>query len=603
MFRIAGRIALFGWLLVGAAAATPVVAASGDSTAEGMTSPAPWISPDQPGAARFLAQATFGTTAADIAHLQHAGYWTWLKEQFQAPASTQVPYLDWTAAHGGDVGQAIRMQIWTINSVGTPDPSRANVLPTDQLRQRMALALSEIFVVSEENGTLVDEPWSLASYYDLMAKDAFVNYRTLLEDVTKHPAMAVYLSMLQNQKADPTQNIHPDENYAREVMQLFSIGLSQLNQDGTLALDINNKPVPTYSQTTVRGFAAVFTGWNWTNQGCGPSSYTCCDQDHYFQWDCWAGDHNSLRWQKPLQPVEFWHDSTSDKQLLVYPGVALANGVLVHGGNAQAELTQALDNIFHHPNVGPFFCRQLIQRLVTSNPSPAYVGRIAAVFNNNGSGVRGDLQAVVQAILMDSEARSIPAGASDSYGKLREPLIRFTHAWRALSARASGGFDDNLNTYPPIEQQIGQAPLRSPSVFNFFSPFAGPSGEAQQRGLRGPEFQILTDTLAVGTSNILFHQVFCNYKGSTRCWASDDPATLGMDMTSDAALAVSNPGKLLDKYNLWFLSGQMSSYMRGIVLDRMNKITAADFGTDTGLTRIQHALYLILNSPEYSIQK
>src|SRR5580765_1336328 len=470
--------------------------------------------------ARFLAQATFGTTAADITHLQRIGYLGWINEQVAAPVSTEVPYLDWVLLHDPNLdtgSQNSRHQIWTINAVGSADPSRSgypNNALGDQLRQRVAFALSEIFVVSSENGSLSYEPWALASFYDMLARDAFANYRTLLEDVSKHPTMGNYLSMIQNQKADPTQNIHPDENYAREVLQLFSIGLNQLNADGTLALGGDGKPVPTYDQTTVRGFAAVFTGWNYTNTGCGPATYNCCDADHYFQWDCAPGDHDSPRWQRPMEPIEFWHDSTSDKQLLKYSGVALANGVLAHGGGAQAEMAAALDNIFHHPNVGPFIGRQLIQRLVTSNRTPAYVGRVAAVFNHNGAGVRGDMCAVVKAILLDGEARSIPVGFADSYGKLREPLLKLTHVWRAMASKSGNGVVDNLNTWPPAQDLLGRPALSSTSVFNFFSPAFVPPGEPQQRGLRAPEFQILTDTLAVTAPNLIYHQVFCNYSNS-----------------------------------------------------------------------------------------
>ena len=353
-------------------------------------------------AARFLAQATFGPTSDDIAHLRSIGYSAWFSEQFARNTSTETQYLDWVLTTFPDdyLSDDTRLEIWTINSVGTPDPSRSgypNNAATDELRQRVAMALSEIFVVSNSNGTLAYEPWALASFYDRIAADAFVNYRTLLEDVTKHPAMGIFLSMIQNQKADTDENIHPDENYAREVNQLFSIGLNQLNIDGTPVL-VGGQPVPTYDQTTVRGFAAVFTGWDWNNTGCGDNTYTCCvydediGEDTYF-W-CGPSNYNDPPWQMPMQPIEHYHDNTSDKQLLVYPGEALPGGVLVHGGDAQTELTAALDNIFDHPNVGPFIATRLIQRLVTSNPTPAYVQRVAQAFNNNGAGVRGDLKAV-----------------------------------------------------------------------------------------------------------------------------------------------------------------------------------------------------------------
>jgi uncharacterized protein (DUF1800 family) len=558
-------------------------------------------------AARFLAQATFGPTSDGIAHLRDVGYAGWLNEQFAAPASTETQYLDWVSATWPDeyLFDDTRIEIWTINSVGAPDPSRAGYpsnAATDQLRQRVALALSEIFVVSNSNGTLAYQPWSLAGFYDLLAADAFGNYRTLLEDVTKHPAMAIFLSMIQNQKADPEQNIHPDENYAREVMQLFSVGLVQLNPDGTPVLS-GGAQVPTYDQATVRGFAAVFTGWDWNSSPASECELTdsCCDDDRYF----WCGPTSSADpgWRLPMEPVEPYHDNTSDKQLLVYPGVALANGVLVHGGGAQAEMTAALDNIFNHPNVGPFIAKRLIERLVTSNPTPAYVQRVAEVFNDNGAGVRGDMKAVIRAILLDPEARYGQWQHPDTFGKLREPLLKITQMWRAMAARSTGGRIQTLRPWPPIEDQIGEAPLRSPTVFNFFKPDYAQPGEVATAGLVSPEFQILTDSMIVDTPNWLFHEVFCDYAGSEDCWASDDPATMQMDEDRDAALAASDPGALVDSYNALFMSGQMSPFMRNVLVTRLQAMTHDDYGSELGRRRVQHALYLILNSPEYSIQK
>jgi uncharacterized protein (DUF1800 family) len=548
-------------------------------------------------AARFLAQATFGPTSDDIAHLRNVGYQAWLDEQFTKPPSLEVPYLDWVLAGGQDyISDDARMEIWAANAVGTGDPSRSGFpgnARNDQLRQRVAFALSEIFVVSNSNGTLAYEPWCLASFSDLLANDAFVNYRTLLEDVTKHPAMGIFLSSIQNMKADPVANTHPDQNYAREIMQLFSVGLVQLNLDGTPVI-ANGATVPTYSQVTVEGFAAVFTGWDWNDPRC---------QDNYF--NCGPNENDDPIWQLPMLPVEDHHDDTSDKQLLNYAGVALANGVLMHGGNTQTELTHALDNVFHHPNVGPFIATRLIQRLVTSNPTPAYVKRVATVFNDDGSAqhVRGNLKAVVRAILLDPEARYGQWQNPTVFGKLREPLLKLTHLWRAMKATSASGRVNSLSPYPSVEQQIGEAPLRSPTVFNFFVPNYQQSGEVLARGLYSPEFQILADSLAVDTPNFLYHQVFCNYTGSADCYGSDDAGTLQITAPADAALAMSNPSALLDKYDLLFMSGQMSPFMKSILLARMNAIDAGNRGASTGTYRAQHALYLILNSPEYSVQK
>ena len=553
-------------------------------------------------AARFLAQATFGPTTAAIAQLRAIGYRQWLEQQFAMPVSTSEPYLDWVGnlPANNDVTDDARLEIWAINAVGLPDPSRGQAVPADALRQRVAYALSQIFVVSNNNGTLNYQPWALASYQDMLATQAFGNFSDLLRAVTLHPAMGIYLSMLQNQKADAEQNIHPDENFAREVLQLFSVGLVQLNSDGSPVLQ-GGAPVPSYNQATVRGFAAVFTGWNWSNAGCGDNTYTCCDEDTFF-W-CGPSNRDEAPWQQPMQPVEAYHDASSDKQLLVYPGVVLANGLLPHGGNAQAELDAALANIVRHPNVGPFIARRLIQNLVTSNPSPGYVRRVAEAFADNGQGVRGDMKAVLRAILLDSEARYGQWLQADRFGKLREPQLKFTHLWRALDARSGNGRVGNLSTWPYLEERIGQAPLRSPTVFNFFKPDYSRPGEIRTAGLRSPEFQILSDTLAVSTSNRLFYELFCYYSGSDRCWDSDAADTLRMNLARDAPLAASNPAALLDRYNLLFLSGQMSPFMRATILAQLQLLTASDYGAALGRVRVQNALYLIVNSPEYSIQK
>lgn len=500
-------------------------------------------------AARFLAQATFGPTLDDIAHLRDVGYRAWIDEQFAQPVATEIPYLDWVdQIPDNNVTDDTRMEAWTINALGTPDPSRGMARPTDQLRQRMAFALSEIFVVSNKNGTLLYQPWALASWYDMLAQDAFGNYRTLLEDATLHPAMGIYLTHLGNQKANTAQNIRPDENYAREVMQLFSIGLVQLNPDGTPKL-VDGQPQPTYGQATVRGLAAVLTGWTWNNTGCGPGSYVCCTAQTYTRCGPY-NDYDRPVWRLPMQPIEAFHDNTNPKQLLVYPNAALPDGVLAPGGDAQAELHAALDNLFHHPNVGPFIALRLIQRFVTSNPTPAYVQRVAAAFADDGSGVRGSLEATLRAILLDPEARYGQWSNAQRFGKLREPLIRNTHLWRAMNAIAPSARIVTLTPYPGIEDWYGQGPLRSPSVFNFFRPDFRAHGEVDALGLASPEFQILSDSYAVSTANRLFSVSFCWYRNGSNydasCWADnyDGNRTLYLELGRDSTLAGNDPGAL-----------------------------------------------------------
>lgn len=558
-------------------------------------------------AARFLAQATFGATVEDIAHLRAVGYEAWLDEQFALPATKQVPYLDWVRSLDAQayIDDNVRLEAWNMAAAGTPDPSRPGYPSNargDQLRQRVAFALSEIFVVSEKNGTLAYQPWALASYYDLLAENAFGNYRDLLEGVTLHPAMGVYLSMIGNRKADAALNIRPDENYAREVMQLFSVGLVQLEPDGT-PTRVGGATVPTYGQATVRGFAAVFTGWIWNNTGCGADTYPCCSEETYTWCGPWANADDRPIWQLPMQPVEAFHDATSDKQLLDYPGAALPGGVLVHGRDAQAELQAALDNLFHHPNVGPFLATRLIQRLVTSNPSPDYVRRTAAVFADDGNGVRGNLRALVRAVLLDPEARYGHWQRPTTFGKLREPLLKNLHLWRAFHGRSQSGRIQNLSAWPWIEDWYGQAPLRSPSVFNFFQPAYRPPGEIAAQGLVAPEFQILNDTTIVATPNQLFIHLFCYNVLNHQCYTESLADTLLMDIRADAELAAADPSALIDAYDRLLMAGQMSPFMRAVLLTRLQAMTTAELGANLGRERVQHALYLIVNSPEYSIQK
>src|SRR5258705_4684635 len=364
-----------------------LVAQSCSGGGSGGLVPGPDPPASQEQAARFLTRATFGPSPADIDKLAVIGYTAWFAEQVHAPASLERPTVEAWRAGDPNTSQDQRLMMWWRNAIQR----------TDQLRQRAAFALSEIFVVSDVAGTLRDDPVGTAEYYDILVRDALGNYRTLLEDVTKSPAMGKYLSMLKNQKADPAHNIRPDENYAREALQLFSIGLDQLNPDGTPALDAGGERIPTYDQSVVEGFAATYTGWDYAGAT---------------NWD-WPQEN-----YRPMEPWEDYHE-TAAKTVL--------DGVVLPAGNtAQQDLTAALDLIFAHPNVGPFIARRLIQLLVTSNPSPAYVGRVAAVFADDGTGVRGNLLAVFKAILLDTDAVNGAADHPDTFGKLREPILRLT---------------------------------------------------------------------------------------------------------------------------------------------------------------------------------
>ncbi|MDJ0919150.1 MAG: DUF1800 domain-containing protein, partial [Woeseiaceae bacterium] len=401
---------------------------------------------------QLLNQTTFGATEAAATGVINVGVEAWIDSQLLQPASLQLPYLQ-SLPRPQPIGllNGDRIDVWFRNAIDGDD----------QLRQRVAFALSEIMVVSQL-GALEQAPYALASYYDMLAQNAFGNYRDLIEDVTLHPAMGVYLSMLGNQKPNPDLNIRPDENYARELMQLFSIGLVELNIDGTPVLDNEGQPIPTYDQAVIEGFAHVYTGWTWAGF-------------REFEFARPTEGNQVI----PMQLYPDFHDTGSK--------LLLNDVVLPAGQSGEQDLSDALDNVFNHPNVGPFMAIRLIQRLTTSNPSPGYVRRVAEVFNDNGAGVRGDLRAVVKAILMDPEAR--PDMPMEIDGKIKEPLLRLTQLWRAYDAEsANGGY-----RFPAVSFFFGQGPMQSPSVFNFFSPFYAPPGEISDSSLVAPELQIATE--------------------------------------------------------------------------------------------------------------
>jgi len=575
-------------------------------------------------AARFLAQATFGPTDTEIAHLRAIGYQAWFDEQFAAAPSSILNYVNWVySVLDEGVGNTTIREGWFLGALGGPDPQNNALIHRDQLRQRVAFALSEIFVISDQNTLLSQFPNGQAYFYDILTNNAFGNYRTLLEQVTLSPAMGVYLNMMGNQRADLSKNLKPDENFAREVNQLFSIGLTMLNIDGTPVMS-QGKPVPTYAQSEVKAFAHVFTGWNWSD--CPANNFNGCGPNY----------NTGANFQAPMAANPAYHDNGTDltddivsKQLLNYPG-AVNGGVLAPGGTPQSDLAFALDNIFRHPNVGPFIGRQLIQRLVTSNPSPQYVARVAAAFNDDGSAshVRGNLRAVVKAILMDEEARYGHIRNPDTYGKLREPLLRLTHFWRAMGAVHACGMNfvsgnttyhfgnqpyryaGYITTWGTNDQVyghgVGQAVMDADSVFNFFKPDFKPPGEMAAAGLVGPEFQISTDTLITNSTS----------STNGKAWFLDVSDTcqgeygdVKINRAQDFALAGSANGglgdpanRLIDAYDLRFMSGQMSPFMRQTLLAYINPISSA-FGADWKAQRIKRALLLILSSPEYMIQK
>jgi len=598
-------------------------------------------------ASRFLAQATFGPTDADIVDLRSKGYQAWLTEQFSAattPPTLQMNYMNWVhTTLQENVDNRHSREAWFLGAIGGPDPQNNLLIHKDQLRQRVAFALSEILVISDQNPLLSGFPLARSYYYDILINNAFGNYRTLLEKVTLSPAMGVYLNTMGNRRADLAQNQHPDENYGREINQLFSVGLVMLNLDGTAA-----PTATTYTQSTITNFAHVFTGWNWADcDVSGYDNFTDCGPDY----DASANFLTPMVAYETRPPNETsttynynYHDNGThaddihNKQLLSYTG-AVNGGVLTDGGTAASDLAFALDNIYNHPNIAPFISKQLIQRLVTSNPSPAYVQRVATVFNANRASAT-QLQAVVQSILLDSEARYGQWQTPDTYGKLREPLLTVTQFWRAMHAQHKCGVNvdqdngDGTFTHLRYANQsyrysgnasyteatqyggVAQAPLDSFTVFNFFKPGFKPGGEMTTRNLLGPEFQLQTDSIIANSTNTFRYYTYGGYDLSHVCDTDDTYGDVRVSHIQDLALAGSGQGgaadpsdRLVDAYSKRFMSGQMSPYMRKQLITYLNTIdhTWSDSndpnGSDWRFQRVYRALYLVLSSPEYMIQK
>ncbi|NKB99995.1 MAG: DUF1800 family protein [Pseudomonadales bacterium] len=522
------------------------------------TPPAPPAGPtaaEMTAAARLLDLATFGATYDEIEDAAVQGADAWLEAQLVMPASQHMPVVQrYITEYGFDLsadpfpGFYRRFAFW----------EQALTAP-DQLRQLVAYALTQIFVVSDNVGAIVNDPRALGSYYDLLMEHGFGNYRDLLRAVTLHPAMGLYLSHVNNGKSDPITNTFPDENYAREVMQLFSIGLFELNPDGTRVLD-GGDPIPTYANSDIREFSKIFTGLSYGPEFPGGPSF--------------FGKRNPVM-HVPMTMFDDFHEE-GDKQLL--------NGFVVPAGQSGMEdLDDAIDNLFNHPNVGPFIGKQLIQRLVTSNPSPEYVSRVSAVFADNGAGVRGDMRAVIRAILTDAEvAQGI---------RLREPFRRYVALNRSLHSVGEDG------TYPGLgfvsEFLTGQNVLSAPSVFNFYLPIFSPAGSIKDAGLAAPEFQITDASTIIGMTNLVAYALFSEQSLDT----PNNFTRIVPDLSEFESLA-SDGAAMVDRIDLIFFGGAMDDETRAIITQYVSD-TFSSSG-DTTLTA-QVGLYLSLTSPAYAV--
>jgi uncharacterized protein (DUF1800 family) len=542
-------------------AVTSAIAATGTHLPEASpasrdaASPSASVAPAD--AARFLQQATLGADWDEIHRTAAMGYQAWLDEQFERPVGYHQPYLDDLARQFAQADPLLELELgsehrrwsWWQQVMQGPDP----------LRQRIALALSEHFVVSDELEQIGSNPQGLANYYDMLLENAFGNYRDLLMDVTLHPMMGVYLSHLKNERSSGGR--FPDENYAREIMQLFSIGLFLLEPDGSLVVDGSGAAIPTYDNDDITEFAKIFTGL----------SFDSPERDFRGSQPVWT---------RPMRMYDEFHES-GPKYLL--------RGLFVPANQTgMQDINDAIDNLFEHPNVGPFVARRLIQRLVKSNPSPEFIERVASVFADNGEGVRGDMRSVIEAILLDPEAREFPHLGRVEHGMLRESFLRRIHLARAFDA-------SNLSFDYPISDQgaprdFGQRPLSSPSVFNFFLPDHQPPGVISDADLYAPEFQIITAVTAISSANQLRSQVDGSMNNN-----SNDLYEVRLNLNDEIAIA-SDVRALVDRLDLLLMYGNMSQATRQILVHAASQIDDLE-------TRVKLTVFLVSISPEYSVLK
>lgn len=537
--------------------------------------------PNENAASRFLSMATLGHSISDIEYVVNNGYEGWIDYQL----SLDIPetFL-----------QQIRDKHQEVK-IATGDPTRNStgfmfrsawwnyhMKHNDLLRQRVAFALSEILVISEYSA-FGEQGYAMGVYYDMLLEHAFGNYRNLLEAMTYNAAMGVYLTYMNNPKTDTDNGIFADENYAREIMQLFTIGLYELEMDGTRKLDSSGNPIPTYDNEDIAEFSKVFTGLSWFDRFLFGGSARK-DTSYIHPMKMHNGQHEKGR-----------------KYLLngfIVPDRFPADGV--------ADITDALNNLFEHPNTAPFISHALIQRLVTSNPSPEYIARVAQVFADNGAGVRGDMAAVVRAILLDEEAKLCSSMYSTSFGKLKEPFVRYVQISNALNAYStSGTYRNNMHE---IFQRTGQRPMGSPSVFNFFQPDHQPIGAIENANLVAPEFQLMDAQKIKEWVNGLYKFVVQkNPADENKFYPTEDLTDIQTEHTlldieqykmysADDDLPI-----LLDKLNMLFSYGRLSDLTTQKIIN-----TIKSFPNDSDAQkerRVTLAIYLVLSSPEYLIFK
>ncbi len=535
-------------------------------------------------ASRFLTQTTFGPSYSDIVSLSNSSFESWLNRQYTLPITSMV---DYTEAQG-----------WVTNYplilAGSANSTMLNVMLTapDQLRQRVAYALGQIFVVSRDVSNGIHErPVFYLDYHDMLAEHAFGNYRELLERVTLNDVMGFYLTMRLNAPANtqvgPVNHpaaffvTSPDENYAREIMQLFSIGLVELNLDGTPKLQ-DGKPIPSYTQDTVENLARVFTGWN----------YQSVNSTNFF----------NLGVPSDTRPMRSWNEFHD-----VAPKTLLNGVTLPANQTAVQDLNLALDNIFNHPNVGPFIGKLLIQHLVTSNPTPEYVARVATTFNDNGNGVRGDLKAVINAILLDPEARNGHVTLPNQFGKFKEPWIRQMALWRGMEARRKVTNRNFFSAYYDIFiDRLQQRPQWAPSVFNFYQQDFVPSMLFRDNNMVAPVAQLMDTESVINIASTLEEFIQRHHDDAGNDFATSPTAYLLNTAPWQRLIPddLSSVDELIERLNIVFLAGSMSDEMRDVLRSVHASVDPnSSYATQSKAQMVIDLLNIVILSPQFAVQK
>lgn len=529
--------------------------------------------------ARFLNQASFGYSEKELERATEIGIEEWINKQESIPQTKLIIMAD---------SFAKVLYKFYIDQGEDPDDLSDNISwqhfryawwntavnGKDQLRQRMAYALSQILVISDD-GEIGSFAESMCTYADILGKHAFGNYRDLLMEVTTSTAMGSYLSHLNNPREIPEENIHPDQNYAREIMQLFTIGLYELNNDGSRKKDNEGKDIPTYDNEDIAELAKVFTGLGISKnlEGMG---------DPFFGQNLYGAD---LKF--PMTMYEEWHQQ-GEKKLF-------KSTVIPAGQSGMKDVEDAVNFLFNHQNTGPFVCRQLIQRMVSSNPSPAYINRVANVFNNDGAGVRGNMFAVAKAILMDEEARNCEYLDAPYTGKMIEPVLRMTNFFKSVGVDMSRSKYFFHHGYD-LEVRAFQHPYSSPTVFNFYTPDYRPNGPLNDQNLSAPEFQILNTLSSLDFGNLSFGWTYYEYAQNN--WENEyfyNPVN-----ASDYFESAHDDEALMNQIDLLFFQGQMSSFTKDALIEAIKDIPSTLNGARE---KINTAMYLALISPDYLIKK